>query len=164
MATDIAIIANKGYLAALGLKTLLHEIAPSLSVSLLWSEEEAGCMCAEDESVIFSFKVTEISKTVFVDMSLEEAQLKKQIRAAIKKLLATKEKDKKTTPTGNRQLSTREIDVLRLVASGFINKEIADKLSISLQTVLTHRKHISEKLGIRTTSGFTAYAMINKLV
>ena len=121
-------------------------------------------MCAEDESVIFSFKVTEISKTVFVDMSLEEAQLKKQIRAAIKKLLATKEKDKKTTPTGNRQLSTREIDVLRLVASGFINKEIADKLCIGLSTVVTHRKNIMEKLNLKSVSALTIYAVTHGYV
>ena len=58
-------------------------------------------------------------------------------------------------------LSNREIDVLKLVAQGFINKEIADKLNISLNTVLSHRKNITSKLGIKTVSGLTFYSIAN---
>ena len=59
------------------------------------------------------------------------------------------------------ELSNREIDVLKLIAQGFINKEIADKLNISLNTVLSHRKNITSKLGIKTVSGLTFYAIAN---
>lgn len=58
-------------------------------------------------------------------------------------------------------LSQREIDVLRLVAMGYINKEIADMLSISFNTVLTHRKNITAKLGIKSVSGLGFYAIMN---
>ena len=58
-------------------------------------------------------------------------------------------------------LSEREIDVLKLIIKGKINKEIADELFISLNTVLTHRKNITSKLGIKTVSGLTFYAMMN---
>lgn len=58
-------------------------------------------------------------------------------------------------------LSQREIDVLRLVATGHINKEIADILGITLNTVLTHRKNITAKLGIRSASGLGVYAMMH---
>lgn len=58
-------------------------------------------------------------------------------------------------------LSAREIEVLVLVCKGFINKEIADKLNISLTTVITHRKNITEKLGIKSVSGLTIYAVMN---
>ena len=61
-------------------------------------------------------------------------------------------------------LSLREIDVLKLIVKGFINKDIADKLCISLNTVLTHRKNITSKLGIKTVSGLTFYAMMNGLI
>lgn len=64
----------------------------------------------------------------------------------------------------NKGLSGREIDVLRLIAKGVTNKEIADKLSISLNTVLTHRKNITAKLGIKTVSGLTFYAIMNGIV
>ncbi len=58
-------------------------------------------------------------------------------------------------------LSTREIEVLVLITKGFINKEIADKLNISLTTVITHRKNITEKLGIKSVPGLTIYAVMN---
>ena len=61
-------------------------------------------------------------------------------------------------------LTMREIEVLSLVARGFINKEIADKLNISLTTVITHRKNITDKLGIKTVSGLTIYAVMRGYV
>ena len=61
----------------------------------------------------------------------------------------------------NHDLSAREIEVLVLITKGLINKEIADKLNISLTTVITHRKNITEKLGIKSVSGLTIYAVMN---
>lgn len=61
-------------------------------------------------------------------------------------------------------ISDREKDVLRLVATGLTNKEIADKLFISAHTVITHRKNITKKLGIKTIAGLTMYALINGLI
>lgn len=58
-------------------------------------------------------------------------------------------------------LSPREIEVLKLVVAGFINKEIAEQLNISFHTVLSHRKNISAKLGIKSVSGLSVYAMMN---
>lgn len=58
-------------------------------------------------------------------------------------------------------LSQREIDVLRLIAKGYINKEIAEKLNISFNTVLSHRKNITTKLGIKSASGLGFYAIMN---
>ena len=62
------------------------------------------------------------------------------------------------------ELSMREIEVLSLVARGYINKEIADKLNISMNTVITHRKNITEKLGIKSVSGLTIYAVMRGYV
>ena len=61
-------------------------------------------------------------------------------------------------------LSDREIEVLKAVALGFSNKEIADQLCISINTVITHRKNITSKLGIKTISGLTVYALLNHLI
>ena len=61
-------------------------------------------------------------------------------------------------------LSAREIEVLVLITKGLINKEIADKLNISLTTVITHRKNIVEKLGIKSVSGLTIYAVMHGYV
>ncbi len=61
-------------------------------------------------------------------------------------------------------LSAREIEVLKLIASGKINKEIADLLCISINTVITHRKNISSKLGIKSASGLSLYAAMNGII
>jgi DNA-binding CsgD family transcriptional regulator len=62
------------------------------------------------------------------------------------------------------QLSEREIGVLKEVALGKTNKEIAEALFISAHTVITHRKNITQKLGIKTVSGLTMYAIIHNLI
>lgn len=62
------------------------------------------------------------------------------------------------------QLSEREIDVLKAVAHGCSNKEIADKLYISTNTVISHRKNITDKLGIKTIAGLTVYAIMNNII
>ena len=66
--------------------------------------------------------------------------------------------------TLEHELSVREIEVLVQITKGLINKEIADKLNISLTTVITHRKNITEKLGIKSVSGLTIYAVMNGYV
>ena len=65
---------------------------------------------------------------------------------------------------GNKELSAREVEVLQLVVKGTINKEIADKLNISLNTVLSHRKNITAKLGIKTVSGLIFYAIMHGII
>lgn len=67
-------------------------------------------------------------------------------------------------PEPARDLSAREIEVLILLTKGLINKEIADRLNISLTTVITHRKNITEKLGIKSVSGLAIYAVMNGYV
>ena len=67
-------------------------------------------------------------------------------------------------PTQEKTLTDREIEVLSLVAQGKINKEIADQLCIGLTTVITHRKNIQEKLGLKSVSSLTIYAVMQGYV
>ncbi len=64
----------------------------------------------------------------------------------------------------NNVLTDREIEVLSLIVHGFINKEIADRLNIALTTVVTHRKNIMDKLGLRSVSALTIYAVMQGYV
>lgn len=64
----------------------------------------------------------------------------------------------------DHQLTHRETEILRLIVKGYLNKEIADKLSISHNTVLTHRKNIIAKTGIKTVPGLTFYCIRNGLI
>jgi DNA-binding CsgD family transcriptional regulator len=66
---------------------------------------------------------------------------------------------KTETDNSEKGAITSELEVLKLVATGHLNKEIADKLGISFNTVLSHRKNITAKLGIKTVSGLTFYCI-----
>ena len=61
-------------------------------------------------------------------------------------------------------LTDREIEVMSLIVQGFINKEIANKLNIGLATVITHRKNIMDKLGMKSVSALTIYAVTHGYV
>jgi len=61
-------------------------------------------------------------------------------------------------------LSEREKTIVKQIVNGLTNQEIANKLFLSIHTVTTHRKNISNKLGIKTVSGLTVYALMNKIV
>lgn len=62
------------------------------------------------------------------------------------------------------ELSDREREVLIELSKGQTNKEIAEKLHISVHTVITHRKNIIKKTGIKSVAGLTVYAMLNNLI
>ncbi len=61
-------------------------------------------------------------------------------------------------------LSQREKEILVCVAKGMLNKEIADHCNLSIHTVITHRKNITRKTGIKTIAGLTVYALLNNLI
>jgi len=69
-----------------------------------------------------------------------------------------------TKATDDVELSKRETDVLIAVAKGMMNKEIADQMNISIHTVISHRKNITRKTGIKSVSGLTVYALLNNLI
>ena len=64
----------------------------------------------------------------------------------------------------SNSLSDREIDVLKEIVRGRSNKEIADVLNISIHTVMSHRKNIMQKTGIKSQAGLTVYALTNNIL
>ena len=93
----------------------------------------------------------------------------KLIEQQLRKKGATAYADKTDKDAPDRKdkletLSQREKDIIACVTKGMSNKEIADTLYLSVHTVTTHRRNISNKLQIHTTAGLTIYAISNKLV
>jgi len=80
----------------------------------------------------------------------------------VNKILA--EKNSQGEKSLQEKLSERETDVIKLIVTGLSNKEIAEKLNISINTVITHRKNISQKTGIKSVSGLTIYAVVQNIV
>jgi DNA-binding NarL/FixJ family response regulator len=68
------------------------------------------------------------------------------------------DRDGQPRPDGKR-LTSREAEVLQLVAEGYANKQIAGTLNISIKTVEKHRQHLMNKLNIHDTAGLTRYAI-----
>lgn len=102
-----------------------------------------------------NIKTSSIELFASFNMNDESEKVKKTISSVIKAI---------NTETNEHELSTREIEVLKEIAKGKLNKEIADTLNISVNTVITHRKNLTAKLGIRSASGLSLYAMMNGLI
>ncbi|MCD7902007.1 MAG: LuxR C-terminal-related transcriptional regulator [Bacteroides sp.] len=178
---EIAII-TPDTLSAIGLKTLLLKINPECIVRTFSNfgvfmddtpDMYTWYFVSSQAYVLYNtFFLSRKEKTVILlhglgrtvlpagnnilNIFLPEERMKTELAKFLeedKPLSAPAEEDK--------DLSAREIEVLVLVSQGYINKEIAEKLNISLTTVITHRKNITEKLGIKSVSGLTMYAVMN---
>jgi len=100
---------------------------------------------------------SQVSETIFMleDKGCLVQKLKSMVSIRFKEMEVE-------PPTG--ELTPKELLIVRDVSLGLSNKEIADKNFISPHTVITHRKNITRKLGIKSTSGLTVYAILNKLI
>ena len=112
-----------------------------------------GYLLKEDsfESLIDAIKMVSLGKK-FISPSLEPMISSCELHSINKK----KEKE--------NILSPREIEILQLIAEGYTNQKIAEKLCISVRTVDTHRKKIMIKLGIHNTAGLVKYAIKHKII
>ncbi len=88
-------------------------------------------------------------------------KLEKESRQSTSK---TDQKSENSITEQECTLSSREIDVLKCLIMGMSNKEVAEKLFISTNTVITHRKNITEKTGIKSLAGLTIFAIVHQLI
>ena len=79
----------------------------------------------------------------------------------VRKLRESLDSRQDNSETEEYDLSAREKEILVCVAKGMLNKEIADACNLSIHTVITHRKNITRKTGIKTVAGLTVYALLN---
>ncbi|HNR28436.1 MAG TPA: LuxR C-terminal-related transcriptional regulator [Bacteroidales bacterium] len=102
-----------------------------------------------------------IEDELFVPMI---SQLEQDMRPDRKTLPKECRKQTAKEASTGKELSKREKEIIAGVAKGLTNKQIAEKLFISVHTVMTHRKNIAGKLQIHSPSGLTIYAVLNNLV
>lgn len=101
-----------------------------------------------EPEVIRNFKVT-----------IEISDSREKIAVKLRQLLETGEQ-----VVESLELSDREKEILVAVAKGLTNKTIAEQYHLSVHTVITHRKNITRKTGIKSVSGLTVYAILNNLI
>jgi len=104
----------------------------------------------------------EPSQDTEIHTSIYLSEEKDQIIAKIRKLTTLQPKADPASLSG--ELTQRERTIVRKLSQGLTNKEIAKKLFLSTHTVTTHRKNISNKLGIKSVSGLTVYAIVNNII
>jgi len=190
MQTLAVFLVERSYLIRQGIKSLLREI-PNISISSEINDLKTFKNNVEEQTpqlIFINYKFvlqaptlykelenyhlrgifiivlkgmrTNLPENHFFDMVIEIEDPKSTIAQKINHFIQTINPQKHQS----NQLSQREIDILKLVATGFTNKEIADKLFISTYTVITHRKNITRKLGIKSVAGLTLYAVLNKYI
>ena len=172
---QIAIILSDT-LRSIGLQSLLTDYFPPVEVCYFPNFEMLSSTGSDTYDYYFTDSDTLVLNADFflIDSTEEHGALSSTNRITLRssqetiieqlQQLFTSDSSGNTTTENNKDLSSREVDVLQLIVKGITNKEIADKLNISLNTVLTHRKNITAKLGIKTVSGLTFYAIMNGII
>ena len=184
-------IIDPNTLSALGLKSMLMNVMPIMTVETFGSFAEL--MANEPESFVHYFVAMNVvlknksffsehrRKTIVLTLSRDTASQLSEFHSLcinvpeselVRSLLLLEQhahgngKNLPPMPQVLQQkiLSDRELEVLALIVQGYINKEIADKLNIGLTTVITHRKNIMEKLGMKSVSALTIYAVMHGYV
>ena len=184
-------ILDPNTLSALGLKAILQHVMPIMTVDTFGTFAE---LTANDPDQYFhyfvamnvvlenkSFFSEHRRKTIVLTLSLDSTSQLSEFHSLcinvseqelIRSLLVLEQhahgsgQHLPPMPKALQQkvLTDREIEVMSLIVQGYINKEIADKLNIGLATVITHRKNIMDKLGVKSVSALTIYAVMHGYV
>ena len=184
-------IVDANTLATLGLKQILQNVMPIMTVDTFGSFAELQSNNPDDYFHYFAamsivlenkdFFLERRRKTFVLTLSLDTMSQLSEFHCLcvnvpeqqlVRSLLALQQHGhgggRNIPPMPdvlNRKILTdREIEVMSLIVQGFINKEIADKLNIGLATVVTHRKNIMDKLGFKSVSALTIYAVMHGYV
>lgn len=138
------------------LKSIIIKYYPSDSNGQLLNEVLMDLFMTEEDL----FSHCNLEDTLFSEAVL---QLEKE-HAERMETEASVEEEIEIEPSGTDTLSDREKEVIVCVVKGLSNKEIAEQLFISVNTVMTHRRNISRKLQIHSPAGLTIYAIVNGLI
>lgn len=109
--------------------------------------------------------ITTYIDRVFLKNFKDTIELVDSKQKVVNKIINLLNNNEETTNQNDTvELSNRETEVLVRVAKGMTNKDISEVLNISVHTVITHRKNIVKKTGIKSVSGLTVYALLNNLI
>ncbi|MCU4177886.1 response regulator transcription factor [Carboxylicivirga sp. N1Y90] len=182
------LVADQSYIITSGFSVLLEQLKGSSNVSIVSTGE--ACICAVEERVpdvillgttLLSENESEQMKGLInketqvlylfnmvlpVDVPVNQLSIVQSKSILLDKLQGVLQKveSKQVLDEETEGLSPREKSILKCVALGLTNKEIGEKEFISTHTVISHRKNITRKLGIKTVSGLTVYSIINNII
>ena len=187
-------ILSENTLEAMSLRSLISDIAPGVDIACYSNIESFNAASPLVAHMFISAKllfanmemfrpllrrtivITDGDNTQFAQLGMHTIDTTQSESAIVRKILqihsaghpvghhAHNVERATATTAETATLSQREREVLALLVKGYINKEIADKLNISLTTVIFHRNNISEKLKTRSLGRLTIYAVLNNIV
>lgn len=189
MSKSTFILADKSYLIRKGLIAIIEKISNTQIIQQFDNEEDIESLknyepdfliinsnLLNSKTIIPLKKIAKHTQIISLvskpNHLIQEIDFAEQIgiedsqKSILKKLniLIGNKESSKIKAGIPEEISEREAEILKNIALGYSNKEIADKLFISTHTVVTHRKNITRKLGIKTVPGLTIYAILNKLI
>lgn len=137
----------------------LREAAPETEVVLLTMDRDIALArrALDDGARGYLFK--DAAHLELIDAVRHAARGERYVPTAIAAGLRAEAPDEGPAP-----LSPRETEVLKLMALGHTNREIADDLGLSVRTVETHRSHVQQKLGLSSRPELTRYALSHGLI
>ncbi len=184
-------IVDTNTLAAMGLRQMLQTLMPIMEVDVFSSLDElqqegmenyfhyfvAMSIVLENRQFFLTYRRQTIVLTITTDPNAQLSDFhclcvqipEDELVRKLLQMVQNAHGDGRNLPPMPRMpqakvLSDREIEVLSLIVQGYLNKEIASLLHISITTVITHRKNIMEKLDMKSVSSLTIYAVINGYV
>ena len=107
---------------------------------------------------------SEILEAIYTLRNGYEFNAKTITNILLSSFLTDKDIDRKEKETRQKNLSVREMEVFKLFAEGHSNREIADKLFISIRTVETHKNNIMKKINLKTTVDLVKFAIKNNII
>lgn len=137
----------------------LREAAPGTQIVLLTMERDLSLARRAIEEGALGYLLKDAAHLELIEAVRSAAAGRQYLPAAVAAGLA-----KKGDEHGRSALSPRETEVLRLMALGHTNREVAEQLDLSVRTVETHRAHIQQKLGLSTRPELTRYALDHGLL
>jgi two-component system, NarL family, response regulator NreC len=145
--------------SSLGTVPAIKEASPGTEIVVLTMQAETAFAREALQSGVIGYVLKDAADAELVQAVRMAAQGRSYLQPSLGARLASEPE-----PGTEHDLSERETEVLRLIALGHTNAEIADQLFLSVRTVESHRAHIQQKLGLTTRSELVRYALEHDLV
>lgn len=149
-----------------GVETTRHLLAryPTIKILILTAHEDYGLVREMIQAGASGYIIKRAAESELINAVHAVSRGEMYIHPAMTRALLETPQPNSANETGADALTSREIEVLRLLAQGYTNRQISEMLSISVRTVETHRANITGKLGITSRVQLFRYALQNNLL
>jgi DNA-binding NarL/FixJ family response regulator len=164
---DVLIVDYNHFPEGIEVLKTIRDLAPAVRVLVITDPRSKTEFNKALESGTVSFLLRECDREEIIEAILKTARNRQFFCGRIVDHLLSESNEAKISAASSCQgmhITEREIEIIRLVAEGLSNKEVAEKLFLSTHTVTTHRKNIMNKLQVNNTAGLVLYAVRNDLL